>query len=139
MDNKQKAQRRADQIQAFYDEVESLEAEEVLKLGAEQLESVARYHESLLKDLTKKYDIDTSSRQKQLSTGMKIASFIGALAMAASVLFLFYQFWGYLLTPLQVSILVSAPLLTLFATYWVSQWEATGYFAKLLGMVSVAS
>lgn len=138
MDNKQKAQQRADQIQAFYDEVEVLAAEKVLQIGAVQLDSVARYHEDLLRELTKKYDIDTSSRQKQLSMGMKIASFIGALAMAASVFFLFYQFWGYLITSVQVSILIIAPLLTLFATNWVSQREATGYFAKLLSMVSFA-
>ena len=33
----------------------------------------------------------------------------GALALAASVFFLFYQFWGFLATWLQVSILVAAP------------------------------
>ncbi len=138
MDNKQNAQHRADQVQAFYDEVKSLEAEQVLQLDDAQRQSVADYHENLLKSLTEQFDIDTSTRQKQLSIGMKIASFIGALALAASVFFLFYQFWGYLTTPLQVSILVSAPLLTLFATYQVSQREATGYFAKLLSMVSFA-
>jgi uncharacterized membrane protein len=138
MDNKQKAQQRADQVRAFYDEVEQLEQDQILQLGEEQRESLARYHERLLKSLTDKFDIDTSSRQKQLSTGMKIASFIGALALAASVFFLFYQFWGYFSTPVQVSILVSAPLLTLLVTYWVSQREATGYFARLISMVSFA-
>ena len=138
MDNKQKAQQRADQVQAFYDEVKLLEADEVLQLNQDQRQSIAHYHEGLLKSLTEKFDIDTSTRQKQLSTGMKIASFIGALALAASVFFLFYQFWGYFSTPVQVSILISAPLLTLFVTYWVSQREATGYFAKLLSMVSFA-
>ena len=138
MDNKQKAQRRADQVQAFYDEVTQLEADQVLQLDDEQRESVSHYHERLLKSLTEKFDIDTSSRQKQLSTGMKIASFIGALALAASVFFLFYQFWGYFSTPAQVSILISAPLITLLMTFWVSQREATGYFAKLLSMVSFA-
>lgn len=138
MDNKQKAQQRADQVQAFYDEVKQLETDQVLQLDEEQRESVAHYHQGLLKSLTEKFDIDTSTRQKQLSTGMKIASFIGALALAASVFFLFYQFWGYISTPVQVSILVSAPLLMLFVTYWVSQHEATGYFAKLLSMVTLA-
>ena len=138
MDNKQKAQQRADQVRAFYDEVKQLEQDKILQLGEEQRESLAHYHERLLKSLTEKFDIDTSSRQKQLSTGMKIASFIGALALAASVFFLFYQFWGYFSTPVQVSILVSAPLLTLLVTCWVSQREATGYFAKLLSMVSFA-
>lgn len=138
MDNKQKAQHRADQIQAFHDEVRLLEDENVLQLDDVQHESVARYHEDLLKLLTQQFDIDTSSRQKQLSLGMKIASFIGALALAASVFFLFYQFWGFLNTPVQAVVLVAAPLLTLFATYLVSQRETTGYFARLLSMVSFA-
>ncbi len=138
MDNKQKAQQRADQIQAFCDEVKLLEVDQVLQLGADQREAVARYHEGLLKTLTEKFDIDTSSRQKQLSTGMKIASFIGALALAASVFFLFYQFWGYFTTPVQVSLLISAPLLTLLLTWWVSRRETTGYFARPMAMVSFA-
>lgn len=138
MDNKQKAQHRADQIYAFYEEVEQLEAEHVLQLDNTQRESIERYHDVLLRTLTSKFDIDTSSQQKQLSLGMKIASFIGALALAASVFFLFYQFWGYFGTPVQVTILVVAPLLTLFATYLVVRHEATGYFSKLLSMVSFA-
>ena len=136
MDNKQNAQQRADQIHAFYDEVEQLEAEQVFKFDAELYATVVSHHKELLKSLTDQYDIDIGSRQKQLSTGMKIASFIGALALAASVFFLFYQFWGYFSTPVQVSILIAAPLLSLFITYLVSQREATGYFAKLLSMVS---
>ena len=76
MDNKQKAQQRADQVQAFYDEVKQLEADEVLQLDQDQRQSIAHYHEGLLKSLTEKFDIDTSTRQKQLSTGMKLASFI---------------------------------------------------------------
>ncbi|MCW8831602.1 MAG: DUF2157 domain-containing protein [Gammaproteobacteria bacterium] len=136
MDNKQKAQQRADQIRAFYDEVEQLDADQVLKFDAEQFDPVVSYHNALLDSLTEKFDIDISAQQKQLSTGMKIASFIGALALAASVFFLFYQFWGYFGTTLQVSILIAAPLFSLFATYWVSGREATGYFAKLLSMVS---
>ncbi|MBI3188748.1 MAG: DUF2157 domain-containing protein [Gammaproteobacteria bacterium] len=138
MDNKQKAQHRADQIQSFYDEVSQLESDKVLQLSTEQHAAVARFHEGLLKSLTEQFDIDTSSRQKQLSTGMKIASFIGALALAASVFFLFYQFWGYLTTPLQVVILIAAPLITLLFSYIVSRRESTGYFAKLLSMVSFA-
>ena len=138
MDNKLKAQHRADQVQAFYDEVKLLEDENILVLASEQRELVSSYHDNLLKKLTNKYDIDISTRQKQLSSGMKIASFIGALALAASIFFLFYQFWGFLTTPAQVFVLVSAPLITLFFTYLVSKREATGYFAKLLAMVSFA-
>ena len=138
MDNKQKAQQRADQIQAFNDELSLLETDKVLNLAPEQRESISSYHDSLLQSLTETYDIDISTRQKQLSMGMKVASFIGALALAASIFFLFYQFWGFLTTPVQVIVLISAPLVTLLVTYVVSQREATGYFAKLLSMVSFA-
>lgn len=138
MDNKHKAQQRADQIQAFNAELNYLKDEHVLELGDDQRSNISRYHASVLEALTSQFDIDTNVRQKQLSTGMKIASFIGALALAASIFFLFYQFWGYLTTPVQVSILITAPLLTLFLTHLISQRENTGYFTKLVAMVSFA-
>lgn len=138
MDNKLIAQQRADQVQAFYNELKFLEHDQVLTFDNQQRQALANYHQSLLKSLTDEFDIDTSDQQKQLSSGMKIASFLGALALAASVFFLFYQFWGYLTTPFQVSVLITAPLVTLGLTYLVSQYESTGYFAKLLGMVSFA-
>jgi len=138
MDNKLKAQQRADQVQAFCNEVKILENDQILTLDNQQRDAVAGYHQSLLKSLTEKFDIDISDQQKQLSSGMKIASFLGALALAASVFFLFYQFWGYLTTSVQVFILLTAPLMTLGLTYWVSLRESSGYFAKLLAMVSFA-
>lgn len=138
MDNKQNAQQRADQIKAFHEELKALLAAHVLLLEEDQRKAIVSYHDNLLKKLTHRFDVDTSTHQKQLSMGMKIASFIGALALAASVFFLFYQFWGYFTTPVQVSLLVSAPLLTLGLTWVVSQRETTGYFAKLLSMLSFA-
>jgi len=138
MDNKFKAQQRADQVQAFNAEIKCLKDENVLELDDNQRIAISRYQTSLLEALTHQFDIDTNVRQKQLSTGMKIASFVGALALAASIFFLFYQFWGYLTTPVQVSILTAAPLLTLLLTYLISQREDTGYFTKLMAMVSFA-
>ncbi|MBW1792558.1 MAG: DUF2157 domain-containing protein, partial [Deltaproteobacteria bacterium] len=84
------------------------------------------------------FDIDSSKREKQLSLGMKIASFLGALGLAASVFFLFYQFWGRFSTGIQVFILIVAPLIGLAATMYASHREKTGYFSKLLGLVSFA-
>jgi uncharacterized membrane protein len=92
----------------------------------------------VLGQLTKTFDIDRSQREKQLSLGMRIASFLGALAFAASVFFLFYQFWGKLSTSAQVVILISAPLLTFVATMLISWKDQSGYFAKLAGLVSFA-
>lgn len=138
MDNKFKAQQRADQIQAFNDEIKCLKDDDVLVLDDEQRTSISRYHTSILETLTNQFDIDINIKQKQLSTGMKVASFAGALALAASIFFLFYQFWGYLTTPVQVFILIAAPLTTLLLTHLISQRESTGYFTKLIAMVSFA-
>jgi hypothetical protein len=41
---------------------------------------------------------------------MRVASFLGALALAASVFFLFYQFWGHFGEAAQVAILLGAAL-----------------------------
>lgn len=138
MDNKFKAQQRADQIQAFNSELNCLKDDDVLELDDTQRSNISAYHATVLETLTHQFDIDTTLKQKQLSIGMKIASFVGALALAASIFFLFYQFWGYLTTPVQVSILIAAPLLTLLLTTVVSQHEDTGYFTKLIAMVSFA-
>ena len=138
MDNRFKAQQRADQIQAFNAELKNLKDENVLELNEHQRSAISDYQGSLLDTLTKQFDIDSNVKQKQLSNGMKIASFVGALALAASIFFLFYQFWGYLSTPVQVGILISAPLFTLLLSHLISQREDTGYFTRLMAMVSFA-
>jgi uncharacterized membrane protein len=132
------AQRRADQIRHFQTELELLEHEDVLSLEESQRSAVAAYHERLVAEMSKIFDIDSSKRQKQLSLGMRIASFLGALGLAASVFFLFYQFWGRFSTITQVFILAAAPLAGLAATMFAAHREPSGYFAKIFGMVSFA-
>ncbi|MFZ5564367.1 MAG: DUF2157 domain-containing protein [Thermodesulfobacteriota bacterium] len=136
--SKTDAQKRADRIAAFQQELTALEKEQVFRLDAAQKASVAAYHRGLLETFAAGFDIDTSRREKQLSLGMRIASFLGALALAASVFFLFYQFWGRFSTPVQVVILTAAPLAVLALTALASAREPSGYFAKIFGMVCVA-
>ena len=136
--SKTQAQQRADRIKAFQDELAQLEHDDVLSLSDEQAQAVEAYHQNLLKQYSSDYDIDQDQRAKQLSLGMRIASFLGALALAASVFFLFYQFWGNLNTTTQVLILIIAPLITFVATLIVAEKENTGYFAKLMALVSFA-
>ena len=69
---------------------------------------------------------------------MRVASFLGALALAASVFFLFYQFWGRFSTASQVSILILAAAGSFVATWWIEARDASGYFAKLTAMVAFA-
>lgn len=132
------AQRRADEINIFQQELERLQQGGILKLSVEQQNSVAAHHAALLADFSRAFDIDRTIASRQLSTGMRIASFLGALALAASVFFLFYQFWGALSRLVQVAILVLAPLGSFIGTMWVQKRDSFGYFTKLAAMVCFA-
>jgi uncharacterized membrane protein len=96
------------------------------------------HHAKLEAELKSAYDVDSDQRSKQLSLGMRIASFLGALSLAASAFFFFYKFWGRLDTAAQVVILVVAPLATFTFTIWLGTRDSTGYFTKLAAMVSFA-
>ena len=138
LQSKADAQHRVDQIRSFQAELETLENEAILTLSEAERATLASYHAKLIGNLSSTFDIDASKQEKQLSLGMKIASFLGALAFGASVYYLFYQFWGRLPTSLQIMLLLTAPLVGLAATLYAAQKEKTGYFAKLLGLVSCA-
>ncbi len=138
MQSKAEAQTRADRIGCFRAELETLEQESIISLSELQHSAIRDYHQGVLAKLASAFDIDKNSHEKQLSTGLKIVSFLGALALCASVFFLFYQFWGKFLTSVQVVILVLSPMVCLFFTQWVSHREKSGYFSKLLGLVSLA-
>lgn len=132
------AQRRADDIRIFREELERLEATEILVLTAQQRESVARHHDVLLVGYAESFDIDRDRHAKQLSLGMRMASFLGALALAASVFFLFNQYWGLFPTTVQVALLIVASLGSLVVTFWIGRRDSSGYFAKLAAMVAFA-
>lgn len=136
--SKADAQQRVDRIGHFKAELERLEKEEIVTLTNSQRSAIDSYHEKLIAELASSFDVDSSKREKQLSLGMKIASFLGALGLAASVFFLFYQFWGRFSTTTQVFILIAAPVVGLAGTVVASIKEKTGYFSKLLGLVSFA-
>ncbi|MGL1832070.1 DUF2157 domain-containing protein [Rhodocyclaceae bacterium SMB388] len=132
------AQRRTDDIRVFGDELARLEAEGVLQLSGEQRRAVAAHHEALLAGFAAAFDVDRDTRARQLSLGMRIASFLGALAFAASVFFLFYQFWGRFPENAQVVILIAASLAMFGVTVWLRGRDATGYFTKLAALVAFA-
>ena len=132
------AQQRADDIRVFRRELERLERESVLALTGVQDRALKEHHARLLAEYTRAFDIDRDTQAKQLSLGMRIASFLGALALAASVFFLFYQFWGRFTTAAQVTTLAAAASGTFLATLWIQRRDATGYFAKLAAMVAFA-
>ena len=142
MDEKQltqiDAQNRVEQIHAFDNELVELKNDGVLDLPQEQTVRVQNYHQQLLKKLSQKYDVDISTHSKQLTLGMKIASLLGALAMAISIFYLFYQFWGYINTPVQVGILITAPITLFLLSLHLAQKESSAYFSKIAALVSLA-
>lgn len=136
--SRSEAQKRADEIHIFQCECDRLEREGILQLTEAQQQAIATHHSALLASYTTDFDIDTDAKAKQLSLGMRVASFLGALALAASVFFLFYQFWGMFRPATQVSILVLASLGTFAATIQIQTKDASGYFTKLAAMVAFA-
>lgn len=132
------AQQRADRIKAFNAELAELAQDNILALTPEQRRAVDDYHAALLAQYNAAYDIDATQHEKQLSLGMRIASFLGALALAASVFFLFYQFWGRFSTAAQVVILIAAAVLGFVATVFIAVKDRSGYFAKLAALVCFA-
>lgn len=136
--SRSEAQLRADDVRVFREELSRLEGEGVLQLDKAQRTAVASHHDALLAQLSIGFDIDRDPKSKQLSLGMRIASFVGAIALAASVFFLFYQFWGFFSTPVQVTTVVSVGLGAFLLTMWVDRLDATGYFTKLAALVAFA-
>ncbi|MFH1871921.1 MAG: DUF2157 domain-containing protein [Pseudomonadota bacterium] len=132
------AQRRADEIAIFQVELERLDSEGVLRLDPAQQQALREHHAALLASFAGRFDIDRDAQARQLSLGMRVASFLGALALAASVFFLFYQFWGNFDETAQVAILLGAALASLGLTVWIQTRDASGYFTKLAAMVAFA-
>lgn len=139
MDCKQKAQLRNDQIDAFNAEMENLTEEGIFTLDDESKSNIQAYHQSLIKSLSESFDIDTTKADKQLNIGMRIASLFGALALAASLFFLFYQYWGFFGTTAQTAVLVLSPLFLLGLTAVFYNKEPSGYFAKIAALITLAS
>jgi hypothetical protein len=136
--SKAEAQLRADHIRIFREELARLESSGIVELSATQRQAIDQHHEALLASYAQLFDIDRDRQAKQLSLGMRVASFLGALALAASVFFLFNQYWGLFPPAVQVTLLIAASLISLGLTFRVGSRDSTGYFAKLAAMVAFA-
>ena len=132
------AQHRADEIRVFRAELGRLEEDGALVLTEEQRRAVGEYHGRLLAELARQFDIDRDAQSKQLSLGMRIASFLGAVALSAAAYFFFYRFWGSLPTVAQVALLAAAPLVAVAGMEVAARRERTLYVTGILGLVAVA-
>ncbi len=137
--SKEEAQQRADRIRLFTLELAELERYGVLSLSDRQREAISAYHGETLKQLSRQFDIDMSQATRQMSIGMRIVSFLGAIALSAAVFFFFYRFWGHFTVPLQVAILIAAPIVALAGVEFAARREKTLYFASLLSLVALTA
>jgi uncharacterized membrane protein len=136
--DKEEAQRRADRIREFREEMDLLVEEQVLVLTEEQRRRVDEYHADLLSSLARVYDVDTSAAQKQMTVGMRIISLLGSMAISAAVFFFFYRIWGLLSTGVQVGILISGPVLATIGVGVAARKERTLYFSTIIALVALA-
>ena len=135
--NRPEAQQRADDMRVFNTELQRLETDGVLTLDDSQRLAVRTHQQAQLALLSQNFDIDRDLAAKQLSLGMRVASFVGALALAASVFFLFYQFWGWFSPTAQVLILIATSVATFLGTVWIEKRDRV-YFGKLAALVAFA-
>lgn len=133
------AQRRVDRIRAFREELAELEGLGVVALDAGQQARLRLFHEEAIASLAARFDVDASEAEKRLSLGMRIASFLGAMALAAAVYFFFYRFWGGLPTAAQVGLLALAPILAVAGMEVAARRERTLYVTGILGLLAVAA
>ncbi|MEN0106386.1 MAG: DUF2157 domain-containing protein, partial [Pseudomonas sp.] len=134
--NAEQAQQRLAQIEAFRQELTTLQTEQVLTLDAGQRQAVDEHHRQLLQHFRTTLNIDADERSRQLSLGMRAASLFGALALAASLFFLFHQFWGLFSEVQQVAILLGTTLATFSLTIWLHAHDRSGYYTKLSALIA---
>jgi hypothetical protein len=137
--NRSEAQRRADRVRAFREELAAARADGALVLSPEQDASLAAYHERVLGELSRTFDVDVSEQQKKVSLGMQVAALLGGFALAASVVLLFFRIWGLIPTAAQVGLLVAAPVLMLGATEWSSRRGGLRFSTMVLAAVAFSA
>jgi hypothetical protein len=119
---------REQQVQAFKAELLQL-AKEGITLEPATLDRIRAHHSALFAD----------EPDDRLSLAMRLASFVGAVALSAAIVTLFYRFWGQITLPVQVGILVAGPVLLVGVTHVLKQWEKSGYFATLAALAAFSA
>ncbi|MGP0564802.1 DUF2157 domain-containing protein [Nitrospina sp. 32_T5] len=134
--SKKKAQERVDRIQAFQKELQEIESSGLIRLPYETRRLIEGYHADLITRFKHQFDTDNSAAEKQLSLGMRILTFLGGLALCASIFFFFYQIWGLIPESVQIVSVISLPILAVLTMRFAAQREPSHYYASLIGLVA---
>ena len=133
------AQRRADRIRAFREELTTLRAEDASPLTPEQESALAAHHDAVLAALASRFDVDRSERSGQLSKGMVLAALFGAAALIMAIYSLVDRAWWRMDLPAQTTLLTMFPLLSLGGVELAARREKTRYFAGIFALVACAT
>jgi uncharacterized membrane protein len=133
------AQQTADRIHILREELACDPVRSVLALTPEQQHRFDEWSRATLASLAEQFDVDTSTSQKRVSWGMRIASTLGGLAICAALVLFFVHYWGYMSTAAQLAVVIPMPLALLAAVEFVFRRERTPYFTGLLALLALAS
>ncbi len=134
--NREQAQQRIDRIHAFQQELEILQSQGFLDMPVENKSAILNFHSRLIEEFSNRFDTDSTVTEKKLSWGMRILTFLGGLALCASVFFFFYRIWGLIPTSVQIGILIVLPLLALLGMKFAARREKTLYYATFAGLLA---
>jgi hypothetical protein len=136
MSDRTAAQRRVNRIRAFRAELDALQADGVVTLSDDQRRAIDAHHQELLRTWSAQHDVDRSEAASQLSLGMRIVSFLAAVALTAAIYSLVARFWGRFELPLQATLLCAFPLVCLVAVELSAQRERSLYLASIFALAA---
>jgi uncharacterized membrane protein len=129
-------QQRVSAIIAFREELARLESESVVALDPSSRERVFRHHDAILSALAAAGDVDLTAASARLSTGMRVATLLGTIALSAAYGLFVSSHWGGLSPGLQLALVIIPPLLMVALTHVAAARERTGYVASLMATVA---
>ncbi len=129
-------QLRVSAIIAFREELARLEAEGVLALEPTVRERIRTHHDATLATLAAAGDVDLTAAAARLSTGMRIATLLGTIALSAAYGLFVSSHWGTLSLTLQLALVSLPPLLLVALTHVAAARERSGYVASLIATVA---
>jgi uncharacterized membrane protein len=129
-------QLRASAILAFREELARLEAEGVVALDPATRERIRAHHDATLAALAASGEVDLTAAAARLSTGMRIATLLGTIALSAAYGLFVSSHWGTLALAPQLALVILPPLVLVALTHVAAARERSGYVASLLATVA---
>lgn len=127
---------RTRRILAFREELTALEAEGVVAPDDAALAPIRAHHDALLASISVREDVDLTRSEARLSTGMRIATVLGAAALSAAWGFFVAAAWDDLGRTARLALVAIPPILLTFGTAIAARRETSGYVANIVGTVA---